>query len=185
MIGVLALQGGFAEHLAILKVLGIPACEVRTREELMDERLRGLIIPGGESTVMAKFIDEYDLRSAICARAQNPDFNIYGTCAGLILLSKDVPNLKAQPLGLLDISVERNAYGRQLDSFITPLGAFIRAPKITRVGSQVEIIETHEDSPVLVRQNNIWASTFHPELVGNMVIHQRVFGIASRKSRVL
>ena len=174
MIGVLALQGGFAEHLEILKLLGIPACEVRTKEDLA--RIDGLIIPGGESTVMGKFIDEYDLRSVICACAQNPEFIIYGTCAGLILLAKEVLNLKAQPLGLLDISVERNAYGRQLDSFITSLGAFIRAPKITRVGEGVEVIETHEGSPVLVRQNNIWASTFHPELVNNTAIHQTIFG---------
>lgn len=172
MIGVLALQGGFAEHLEILKMLGIPAKEVRTKGDFQD--ITGLIIPGGESTVMAKFIDAYNLRDVICACAQNSDFLIYGTCAGLILLAKDVPSLKAQTLGLLDISVERNAYGRQLASFITPQGAFIRAPKITRVGEGVEIIETHEGSPVLVRQNNIWASTFHPELVGNIEIHRMI-----------
>ena len=173
MIGVLALQGGFREHLEILKMLGIPAKEVRMREDLAE--VDGLIIPGGESTVMAKFIDEYDLRSVICARAQDANFIIYGTCAGLILLANDVPNLQAQPLGLLDISVERNAYGRQLDSFITPLGAFIRAPKITRVGEGVEILQTHEGSPVLARSGNVWASTFHPELIGNMEIHRKIF----------
>lgn len=192
MIGVLALQGGFAEHLAVLKTLGLEACEVRTREELLDPRLRGLIIPGGESTVMAKFIDEYDLRSLICrramlrnARAQNPNFTIYGTCAGLILLAKDVPNLQERPLGLLDVSVERNAYGRQVASFITDLevqglgtvhgGHFIRAPKITRVGEGVEVLASYEGSPVLIRQGNIWGSTFHPELAGELAIHKLIF----------
>lgn len=180
MIGVLALQGGFAEHIAILKILGLNACEVRTREELMREDLRGLIIPGGESTVMAKFIDEYNLREAILARARDPEFMVYGTCAGLILLAKDVPNLKATSLGLLDISVDRNAYGRQSASFITNLGAFIRAPKITHVGEGVEVLESHEGSPVLVRQGNVWGSTFHPELVENISIHKLIYSAASR-----
>ena len=191
MIGVLALQGGFAEHLAVLRELGLDACEVRTREELLDPQLRGLIIPGGESTVMAKFIDEYNLRDAICVRAQDKNFRIYGTCAGLILLAKDVPNLKAQPLGLLDVSVERNAYGRQLDSFIgeiemkSPGGGddtsallrcpFIRAPKITRVGKGVEVLASYDGSPVLVRQGNVWGSTFHPELAGELAIHKLIF----------
>ena len=104
---------------------------------------------------------------------------IYGTCAGLILLAKDVPNLKAQPLGLLDVSVERNAYGRQLDSFIAELeigkAHFIRAPKITRVGEGVEILASYDGSPVLVRQGNIWGSTFHPELAGELAIHKLIF----------
>lgn len=183
MIGVLALQGGYAEHLAILKLLGLESCEVRTREELMRDDLHGLIIPGGESTVMIKFIDEYNLRSAICARAENLNFKIYGTCAGLILLAKDVPNLAAHPLGLLDITVDRNAYGRQLSSFITPLGAFIRAPKITRAGEDIEVVMRHEGLPVLVRHRNIWASTFHPELIGNTHIHKLIFGGGSKDQK--
>ncbi len=175
MIGVLALQGGFREHMEVLAMLELEACEVRTREELMRPELIGLIIPGGESTVMLKFIDEFGLRSAICARAQHPEFTMYGTCAGLILLAKEVPNLKGEPLGLLDVTVERNAYGRQLDSFITDFGSFIRAPKITRVGENVEVIMEHEGLPVLVRSGNIWGSTFHPELVGNVEIHRKIF----------
>lgn len=193
MIGVLALQGGYAEHLAVLKLLGLEACEVRTREEMMNPKLRGLIIPGGESTVMVKFIDAYFLREAICARTQNPDFVIYGTCAGLILLAKEVPNLKGEPLGLLDVTVERNAYGRQLSSFITELDVkksgngnnssdfacrahFIRAPKITRVDEEVEVLSRYKGDPVLVRHNNIWGSTFHPELAGEIAIHKLIFG---------
>lgn len=175
MIGVLALQGGFKEHIDILTKLGLESCEIRTREELMREDVTGLIIPGGESTVMGKFIDEFNLRSPICARAQNPKFKIYGTCAGLILLAKEVPNLKGEPLGLLDITVERNAYGSQLDSFITDFGSFIRAPKISRVGEGVEVVMEHEGLPVLVRQKNIWGGTFHPELIGNIEIHRMIF----------
>lgn len=177
MIGVLALQGGFKEHIDILTKLGLEACEIRTREELMREEVNGLIIPGGESTVMLKFIDEFGLRSAISARAENPHFCIYGTCAGLILLAKEVPNLKGEPLGLLDVTVERNAYGSQRDSFITDFGSFIRAPKIIRLGEGVEVMMEHEGLPVLVREGNIWGGTFHPELIGNIEIHKRIFAI--------
>ncbi len=186
MIGVLALQGGYAEHLVILKLLGLEACEIRTREEMMNPKLRGLIIPGGESTVMVKFIDAYFLREAICARAQDPQFIIYGTCAGLILLAKNVPNLEGEPLRLLDVDVDRNAYGRQLSSFITkldvknlgtiPVGHFIRAPKITRVDEEVEVLSRYKGDPVLVRHHNIWGSTFHPELAGEVAIHKLIFG---------
>lgn len=180
MIGVLALQGGFREHMDILKDLGLETCEIRTREELMDARLRGLIIPGGESTVMCKFIDEFGLREGIIERVKDSEFTIYGTCAGLILLAKKVNedgeiSSTIQPLALLDVDVERNAYGRQLSSFVTDFGAFIRAPKITRVGEGVEVMQEYETVPVLVRAGNIWGSTFHPELVGNVEIHRRIF----------
>lgn len=185
MIGVLALQGGFREHMEVLMKLGIATCEVRTREELMNEQLRGLILPGGESTVMAKFIYELGLREAICARAHDLEtsapFVIYGTCAGLILLSKNVTenseiSCDVRPLGLLDVDVERNAYGRQSESFVTDFGAFIRAPKITRVGENVEVVREYEGAPVLVRCGNIWGGTFHPELVGNVEVHRGIFG---------
>lgn len=188
MIGVLALQGGFKEHMDVLRGIGLSACEVRTREELMREELHGLIIPGGESTVVAKFIDEFGLRDVISARAnssksstgENPAFKIYGTCAGLILLAKKVTedgkiSSTVRPLGLLDVDVDRNAYGRQTASFVTDFGSFIRAPKITRVGDNVEIIREHDGLPVLVRQQNIWGGTFHPELVGNTEIHRMIF----------
>ena len=183
MIGVLALQGGFKEHIDILKILHIPVCEIRTREDLMRENLRGLILPGGESTVMAKFIDEFGMRDMICERASDPNFIVYGTCAGLILLAKHVTengeiSSNVTPLGLLDVDVERNAYGRQLSSFVTDFGAFIRAPKITRVGESVEVLQSYEGAPVLVRQGNIYGGTFHPELVGNTRIHRMIFPLA-------
>lgn len=182
MIGVLALQGGVRDHLDVLCAIGVPSCEVRTREEVMRPALRGLILPGGESTVVSKFIDEFGLRDVISARAEHHDFTILGTCAGMILLAKKVTengviSSTVRPLGLLDVDVERNAYGRQLASFVTPFGAFIRAPKITRVGWDVEVVQSHEDAPILVRQGSVWGGTFHPELVGNMEIHRRVFDL--------
>lgn len=182
MIGVLAFHGGFAEHISTLRKAGIECCEVRTLEDL--ERVDGLIIPGGESTVIAKFLISTGMGEAISARAADANFQIYGTCAGMILLAKKVDNLKFEPLGLLDISVERNAYGRQVASFISyleiggrylPVGHFIRAPKITRVGEGVEVLSSHGGAPVFVRQGNIWASSFHPELSGETAIHEMIF----------
>jgi 5'-phosphate synthase pdxT subunit len=173
MIGVLAIQGGFKEHIDILNELGFANREVRSLEDLKD--LNGLIIPGGESTVMAKFLDEFKMRDEILKLAKNPEFKIYGTCAGLILLADEVENLNYKPLGLLNVKVLRNAYGRQLSSFTTKLGSFIRAPKIVAHGKNVEVIETHEGDAVLVRQGNIWGSTFHPELIGVTAIHKKIF----------
>lgn len=173
MIGVLAIQGGFKEHMDILTELNLAHREVRAVEDLNE--VRGLIIPGGESTVMAKFLDQYGMREAILERAKEPDFKIYGTCAGLILLADEVENLSYKPLKLLNVKVRRNAYGRQLSSFTTSLGSFIRAPKIVAHGKNVEIIETHEGDAVFVRQGNIWASTFHPELIGVSAIHKKIF----------
>jgi 5'-phosphate synthase pdxT subunit len=161
-------------------MLGIPACEVRTQKELMRDELTGLILPGGESTVVSKFLDEFDLRSHISARAENSAFKIYGTCAGLILLAKNVlengtTSSRVKPLGLLDIDVERNAYGRQMGSFLTEFGAFIRAPRITRIADGVEVVQKYEDTPVLVRRGSIWGSTFHPELTKNARVHRAIF----------
>lgn len=175
MIGVLAFHGGFAEHMAVLSRAGFECCEVRTLEDLA--KVDGLIIPGGESTVIGKFLEKTGMGDAICERARDAKFKIYGTCAGMILLAKD-------RLGLLDIVVERNAYGRQVASFITdleiggrvlPVGHFIRAPKIVSVGEGVEVLATHAGVPVFVRQGNIWASSFHPELAGSSAIHEMIF----------
>lgn len=184
MIGVLAIQGGFAEHQNVLDSLGIANKQVRNLVDLSG--LSGLIIPGGESTVMAKFLFETGMGEEIKKLARNPAFMIYGTCAGMILLSLSSDNLKFQPLGLLDISVERNAYGRQVSSFITDLevegigkirgGHFIRAPKITSVSNEVTVLAEHDGVPVLVRQKNIWAGSFHPELAGEVKIHGMIFG---------
>lgn len=171
MIGVLAFHGGFAEHMATLTKSGFECCEVRGVGDLTG--LDGLIIPGGESTVIWKFLEKTGVGDAL----RTAKFPIYGTCAGMIVLAKD-------RLGLIDISVERNAYGRQVASFITdleiggrilPVGHFIRAPKITRVGDGVEVLASHEGVPVFVRQENIWASSFHPELSEETAIHEMIF----------
>jgi len=166
-IGVLAIQGDFAAHARALAKIGVLAVEIRRADELMN--LDGLIIPGGESTTMLKFVQERG----------KP---IFGTCAGAILLARDVQNPPQASLGLIDIAVARNAYGRQVDSFISdvdssmeggPLEAvFIRAPRILRVGPEVEIIARHGDEPVMVREKNILAATFHPELTADERVHR-------------
>ena len=179
-VGVLGLQGDFREHLNILRSLGVDARDVRTIAQLDD--VDGLIIPGGESTTMAYLLEKTGMLSVLKERGCQ-DFPIYGTCAGMILLARDM-NDSSYPeyrLGLLDITVKRNAYGRQLDSFeadlqIKEIGAFhaifIRAPRVVRVGPKVEVLAEHEESPVLVRQQNLLASSFHPELTRETRIHE-------------
>lgn len=162
MIGILAIQGGFAEHEQILDRLGLEYKEVRGLEGTVG--LTGLIIPGGESTVMDLFMKKYGLEKWLKENAIG--LKIYGTCAGLILLAR---------YGLLNVEVERNAYGRQSASFVGKLGQFIRAPKITRVGDGVEVLMEEEGVPVFVRQGNIWGSSFHPELAGNTALHAQIF----------
>ncbi len=188
LVGVLAFQGDFAEHMQVLHSLNAEAIEVRNLEDLA--KVDRLIIPGGESTVMAKFLESTGMRQQIIARveaepnakSQKP-LAVYGTCAGAILLAKEVTGKNSpQPLGLMDITVDRNAYGTQLQSFEadivvkninTPIHcSFIRSPKITRVGPDVEILASHEGVPVLVRQGRLLAATFHPEVRGNTVIHE-------------
>ncbi len=162
MIGILALQGDFFEHEQILDKLGLPHKQVRTLEDT--EGLTGFIIPGGESTVMDLFMKKYGLEEWLKNHAA--DFPIYGTCAGLILLAR---------YGLLDVEVERNAYGRQSASFMTERGHFIRAPKIKKVGEGVEVLAEERGVPVLVRQGQVWGSAFHPELAGETALHARIF----------
>jgi 5'-phosphate synthase pdxT subunit len=170
-IGVLAIQGDFAAHSRALSRMGVDATEVRRKSDF--EKIDGLIIPGGESTTMLKFITEENLGGAIgrFAREGKP---VFGTCAGAILLAREVKNPCQPSLDLIDIAVERNAYGRQVDSFIAsaevsieggPLEAvFIRAPRIIRVGPNVKTLATLGGEPVLVREANVLAATFHPEL---------------------
>ena len=177
-VGVLAIQGDFAAHARALQRIGVNAIEVRRAEGL--NATEALIIPGGESTTMLKFIEEERLAEPIVAFARQGR-PILGTCAGAILLAREVYNPRQASLGLIDIGVERNGYGRQVDSFIagveTDVGAgpleavFIRAPKIKRVGPEVETLATLRGEPVLVRQANILAATFHPELTGDDRIH--------------
>lgn len=178
-IGVLAIQGDFAAHSRMLRGLGADAIEVRRPADI--KNLNGLILPGGESTTMLKFLDQENLVAPIkeFARKGKP---MFGTCAGAILLAREVLQPQQQSLGLIDITVGRNAYGRQVDSFIGaadtilrggPIEAvFIRAPKIIRVGPTVEVIARAGNDAVLVREQNILAATFHPELTRDDRIHR-------------
>jgi len=177
-IGVLALQGGFAAHVRALERLGHRAVEVRTAAVIED--LDGLVLPGGESTTMLKLVDRWDLAGPLddFVRSGKP---VFVTCAGLILAASEVTNPKQRSFGWLDISVSRNAWGRQLDSFEavsdegTPL-TFIRAPRITRIGAGVERVANLRGEAVLVRQENVTGATFHPELTDDLRVHESVFG---------
>jgi 5'-phosphate synthase pdxT subunit len=168
-VGVLAVQGNFREHAAMLRRLGADVVEVRMPEEL--EGLDGLVVPGGESTAIARLIEVYGLEGAI-REFERP---VLGTCAGLIMLDRE-------HLGLLDLSVQRNAYGRQVASFETDLdlagddkplrGVFIRAPRVEQTGPEVEVLAEHDGEPVLVRQGRFLAATFHPELTDDTRVHE-------------
>ena len=187
-IGVLAVQGAFAEHIAILKQLGIDAVPVRLPSDL--EGLSGLIIPGGESTAMRKLIDTWDLRQPILEMARK-GAPIFGTCAGMILLSNEITDGDSPVFPLLDISVKRNAFGRQLESFEAELSVpvlgdkpvhavFIRAPIVERVGPDVGILAELDDGRVVaVRQGNVLATAFHPELAGETRFHRLVATMAA------
>ncbi|MGH8915570.1 MAG: pyridoxal 5'-phosphate synthase glutaminase subunit PdxT [Acidimicrobiia bacterium] len=178
-VGVLALQGDVREHLRTLESLDVAAFAVKTPEQL--DSVDALVIPGGESTTIGKMAARFGLidplRSAI--EAGMPTF---GTCAGLILLSSAVTDGDQPLLGALDVVVRRNAFGRQNESFESDLdvagldapfhAVFIRAPWVEKVGSDVEVLASIDDHPVMVRQGNILASSFHPELVGDGRIHR-------------
>lgn len=177
-IGVLALQGDYDAHRQTLNRLGVETVLVRKPEEL--ERIDGLVIPGGESSTFLKFLEREGFLSKLRDFvSQKPSF---GTCAGAILLAKDVVNPKQASLGVLDIAIERNAYGRQIDSSIMaaptkldgpPLEmVFIRAPRIERVGKQVQVLAERDGHPVLVREGKILAATFHPELSNDSRVHE-------------
>jgi 5'-phosphate synthase pdxT subunit len=179
-IGVLALQGAFREHVEALRELGVEAVEVRLPRDLAG--IDGLIIPGGESTTIGKLAVHYGLQEAITRYAQQGR-PLYGTCAGMIMLSKDIG--RDQPLfGMMDIKVERNAYGRQLESFETEVdvpdlgdepfrAVFIRAPRIESVGDDVDVLARLEDgTPVAARQDNMLVTAFHPELTHDLRFHR-------------
>ena len=177
-IGVLAIQGDYEAHKARLQELGANVTLVRKPEQL--DGLDAIVIPGGESSTFLNFLEERGflekLRSFVSTRPA------FGTCAGAILLAKEVENPPQKSLGLLDIRIRRNAYGRQIDSSIreaaTKLGGgplemvFIRAPKIVSTGSSVEVLASENGDPVLVRQGKIMAATFHPELSTDTRVHQ-------------
>ena len=186
-IGVLAIQGDFREHGLMLDSIGQSWDEIRLPNQLSD--LDGLIIPGGESTTIVQLIDTYNLRIPIQRLASN-GLAIWGTCAGMIVVAKTLSDKKPVPLGLMDLTVSRNAFGRQIDSFETtvsvtgikgePIHAvFIRAPQILNTGPNVDILSTLENgNPVTVRENNILATSFHPELTEDTRMHELFISIA-------
>ena len=176
-IGVLAIQGDYEAHAIALTESGATASLVKKPEQLAT--VEALVLPGGESTTMLKFLERNGLFEALLAFAQQKP--VFGTCAGSILLAKEVLNPTQRSLGLLDMAVERNAYGRQIDSEILveqtslpggPLEmVFIRAPRIVSVGPEVEVLASREGFPVLVRQGRLMAATFHPELSADRRVH--------------
>ncbi len=171
----------------MLEALGVEAVEVRLPKHL--EALQGLIVPGGESTTIGKLAAEYGLTEAIRERYAQGTLAVWGTCAGAIWMAREIVGYPNQPrLGLMNITVRRNAYGRQVESFEEDLevqgldrpfhAVFIRAPVIERVGEGVEVLARHEDRVVFVQQDRLWASSFHPELTGDARLHARFVEMA-------
>jgi 5'-phosphate synthase pdxT subunit len=179
-IGILALQGDFSKHAEVIRSLGEEVQEVRKPQDLL--KCDGLIIPGGESTVIVRLIDFIGLREPLIEFAKQKP--LFGTCAGLILMSKQTKTLPFKSLDLLNIEIDRNAFGRQIESFQTLISLnldpnqktfpaiFIRAPRIRACSDNVEILGTLEKEPVLIRQGHHLGATFHPELTSNPLIHQ-------------
>jgi len=179
-LGVLALQGDFAEHIVALHACGVPAIEVRTLAQL--EAVDGLVIPGGESTTIARLLIAFDLMEPLRQRIRD-GLPVWGTCAGAIMLANEVTNLDRPPIAAMDITVERNAFGRQIDSFEADLdiagmdgppfrAVFIRAPVITRAGDGVEVLARLPDGRIVAaRQGRLLATSFHPELTGDRRMH--------------
>jgi len=186
IIGVLAIQGDYAAHARALMHAGAEPAMVRTAAEL--DGLDGLIIPGGESTTMLKFLERDSFLAHLKTFVQTKP--AFGTCAGCILLAKEVVHPAQASLSVLDATVERNAYGRQIDSAILtqatslpggPLEmVYIRAPRITRVGAEVEVLANRDGFPVLVRQGKLMAATFHPELSEDRRVHELFVAIVRR-----
>ena len=180
-IGVLAVQGNFREHVSMLRRLGAEAVEVRKPEELDD--LDGLVVPGGESTAIARLVRLYGLEEAIRAFGRP----LFGTCAGMILLDR-------RHLGLLDLEVSRNAYGRQVASFEADLelageeeplrGIFIRAPRVAEIGPEVDVLAELDGEPVLLRQGRVLVAAFHPELTDDTRVHERFLDLVREESGV-
>jgi 5'-phosphate synthase pdxT subunit len=188
-VGVLALQGAFIEHEQRLREVQVEPVEVRLPEDL--EGLDGLIIPGGESTTIGKLAAEYGLIEPLRQFAQNKP--TWGTCAGMIFLAKDIGNDRQPLLGLMNVKVNRNAFGRQIDSFetdlkIDPLGdepfhaVFIRAPVVTEVGAGVNVLSTLPDGRIVaVQQGHLLATAFHPELTNDKRLHRYFVQMISRE----
>ncbi len=190
-IGVLALQGDFAEHIAVLRRLGVDAVEVRLPQQL--DELDGLIIPGGESTTLSRLMNVYHLREPLSHMAEQGK-PMWGTCAGMIMMAHEITERDPVPLQIMDIGVQRNAFGRQIDSFEQDLeidglyalpfhAVFIRAPVIIRVGEGVWVLATLPDGrPVAVQQDKLLATSFHPELTDDDRFHQHFLNLVNRGS---
>jgi 5'-phosphate synthase pdxT subunit len=186
-IGVLALQGDVAEHIAALERSGARGIEVKSREQLA--RADGLIVPGGESTTVMKLLDRFDLAQPIVDRVRE-GMPLWGTCMGMIVAAREVVGVTQPSLGLLDIAVRRNAFGRQNDSAevdlaIPVLGApafravFIRAPWVERAGPNVDVLAKRDGHGVMVREGNVLGTSFHPELTGDDRVHRYFFEMVS------
>ena len=181
MIGILAVQGDFREHEQMFQKIGVPTRRVRRATDLAG--VTGLVIPGGESTTIGKLAREYGVEAEARRRYQEGTLALWGTCAGAIWLAREIEGYPDQPrLGVLDLTVARNAYGRQVESFETDLeikgfdrpfhAIFIRAPVITRVGEGLEVLATYKNDPVFVRGERAMVTTFHPELTDDPRVHK-------------
>lgn len=186
IIGVLALQGNVKEHIDMLRSITKEVRAVKKAGEL--KGLDGLVIPGGESTTIFPLLKKYKIDIGL----QKANLPVFGTCAGAVILAKDILNMDQNTLNLMDITVERNAYGRQVDSFETDLkipkigkkpinGVFIRAPIIKEVGKSVEVMAKQNGDPVLVQDGNFLAATFHPELTDDTRVHEYFLNLVENK----
>ena len=190
-VGVLALQGAFAAHSDCLTSIGVQSIEVRNREQLSS--VDALLMPGGESSTMSQLLESSGLFDPIATRIAD-GMPVFGTCAGMILLASEILDGRSdqRSFSAIDISVRRNAFGRQVDSFEATInssvgdfhGVFIRAPRIERVGDQVEVLGSINDEPVLVRQGNVLAASFHPELSNDARLHEYFVSITANKKKV-
>ena len=190
-VGVLALQGAFAAHSDCLTSIGVQSIEVRNPEQLSS--VDALLMPGGESSTMSQLLESSGLFDPIATRIAD-GMPVFGTCAGMILLASKILDGRSdqRSFSAIDISVRRNAFGRQVDSFEATInssvgdfhGVFIRAPRIERVGDQVEVLGSINDEPVLVRQGNVLAASFHPELSNDARLHEYFVSITANKKKV-
>ena len=190
-IGVLALQGAFAAHSDCLASIGVQSVEVRTPEQL--NSVDALLMPGGESSTMSQLLESSGLFDPISTRIAD-GMPVFGTCAGMILLASEILDGRSdqRSFSAIDISVRRNAFGRQVDSFESAIkssvgdfqGIFIRAPRIERVGDEVEVLGSINNEPVLVRQGNVLAASFHPELSNDARLHEYFVSITANRKKV-
>lgn len=190
-VGVLALQGAFAAHSDCLTSIGVQSIEVRNPEQLSS--VDALLMPGGESSTMSQLLESSGLFDPISSRIAD-GMPVFGTCAGMILLASEILDGRSDQrnFSAIDISVRRNAFGRQVDSFEATInssvgdfhGVFIRAPRIERVGDDVEVLGSIDGEPVLVRQGNVLAASFHPELSNDARLHEYFVSITANKKKV-